>query len=83
MQFAFIDNKHEMQAFTFSIGVVVLSIIAVVSFALQVMALFYAFAVLAIALGFYMAYHLSKAPAQSARARQAAPARKPRKRRRS
>ena len=29
MQFAFIDNKHEMQAFTFSIGVVVLSIIAV------------------------------------------------------
>jgi len=64
MRFDFLENKHEKHAFAFSISVIVLSIIAFASFALTGGSLlFYFFAALSIALGFYLAYHLSKTPA--------------------
>lgn len=67
MQFDFIENQHEMRAFTFSLGVVVLSVLAVIAFVFfgGSTLLFYLFAVLAIALGFYMAWHISKTPTQA------------------
>lgn len=63
MHFAFIENQHEARAFAFSIGVILLSVLAVAFFILGSVILFYVFAVLAIAVGFYMAYHLSNPPA--------------------
>lgn len=55
-----------MRAFTFSIGVIVLSGVAVILFVLTGGSwIFYVFALLAIALGFYMAWHISQAPAQT------------------
>jgi positive regulator of sigma E activity len=73
LDFSFLENKHEAQAFMYSAGVIVLSVIAVVAFIVSGGGiLFYVFAVLAVALGFYMAYHISKTPAQAA----AAPARR-------
>lgn len=66
MQLDFIQNEHEMRAFTFSVGVVVLSVIAVILFALTGGSVFfYVFALLAIVLGFYMAWHISKPPSQT------------------
>ncbi|VVB77076.1 Uncharacterised protein [uncultured archaeon] len=63
MKFAFLENRYEGHAFVFSLGVLALSVLAIVSFVLTGGSiLFYAFALLAIALGFYMAYHLSKSP---------------------
>ncbi len=67
LNFDFIENQHEMQAFAYSIGVIVLSIFAVAAFILSGSSIiFYAFAVLAVALGLYMAYHMSKTPASHA-----------------
>ncbi len=66
MQFDFIENQHEAQAFLYSIGIIVLSLLSVVSFVIAGGGIvFYFFAVLAIGLGFYMAYHLSRAPSQT------------------
>jgi disulfide bond formation protein DsbB len=79
MQLAFIESQHERQAFMFAVGIVALSVLAIGSFLAAVMVLFYVFAALAIALGFYMSYHLSRTPAAPA----AAPTvRRARKRRR-
>jgi flagellar basal body-associated protein FliL len=73
LDFSFLENKHEAQAFMYSAGVIVLSVIAVVAFIVSGGGiLFYVFAVLAVALGLYMAYHISKTPVQAA----AAPARR-------
>lgn len=66
LDFDFLENKHEMQAFMFSIGVIVLSVVAVIAFILSGGSVFfYIFAVLAVALGLYMAYHISKTPTQA------------------
>jgi hypothetical protein len=68
LDFSFLENEHEAQAFMYSAGVIVLSAMAVVAFIVSGGgggALFYTFAVLAVALGLYMAYHLSKTPVQS------------------
>lgn len=63
MQFDFLQNEHETRAFTFSVGVVALSIIAIAAFALSGSGVvFYVFAILAILLGLYMAYHVSNPP---------------------
>jgi uncharacterized membrane protein YfcA len=63
MEFAFIENQHEARAFAFSLGVIILSALAVAFFVYGNLVLFYLFAILAIGLGFYMAYHLSNPPA--------------------
>lgn len=66
LDFSFLENQHEMQAFAFSLGVIVLSIIAIAAFVFSGgSAFFYLFAVLAVALGLYMAYHISKTPARA------------------
>jgi uncharacterized membrane protein YfcA len=70
MRFDFIENEHEMRAFTFSVGVVVLSALAVIAFIFSGGSiLFYIFAVLAILLGFYMAWHISNTPQAQAKPR--------------
>ncbi len=59
----FIENEHEKQAFMFSVGVIGLSVIAVLAFVFSGGSIFfYIFAILAVALGLYMSYHLSKTP---------------------
>ncbi|MDE1855461.1 MAG: hypothetical protein KGH57_04055 [Candidatus Micrarchaeota archaeon] len=66
LDFSFLENQHESQAFMFSVGVVVLSILAVIAFVFSGGSLiFYVLAVVAVALGLYMAYHISKTPAQA------------------
>jgi len=63
---AFLENRHEARAFAFSLGILLFSVLAIASFAIFGGGiLFYLFALLAIAVGFYMAYHLSKAPAEA------------------
>ncbi len=75
MQFDFLENEHEKRAFAFALGVLVLSVIAIVVFAVTGNSIiFYLFAVLAVALGLYMAYHVSNPPKQQA-------AKQPRKKR--
>ena len=70
MQMAFIGNRHEARALAFSLGILIFSVLAIVSFILSGAGIvFYLFALLAIAVGFYMAYHLSKAPAEAAKAK--------------
>ncbi len=67
MQFAFLENRHEARAFAYSLGVILLSVLAVAAFILfGGGTVFYALAALAIAVGFYMAYHLSRTPAAGA-----------------
>ncbi len=71
MQFDFLQNEHEMRAFAFAVGVLALSILAIVAFAVSGSSwVFYVFAVLAIALGLYMAYHVSN-PTRQQPAKQA------------
>ena len=65
MKFDFMEDEHEMRAFIFSVGVVVFSVLAIIALVLSATELFYLLAVLAIALGIYMAYHVSKAPART------------------
>lgn len=82
MQMAFLENRHEARAFAFSLGVLVFSVLAIASFALfGGGVLFYVFAVLAIAVGFYMAWHLSNAPAAASEAKPSDKAPKSAKRR--
>lgn len=58
------ENQHEARAFALASGVILLGFLAVAAFILfGGGVLFYVFAVFAIAVGFYMAFHLSKAPA--------------------
>jgi uncharacterized membrane protein YfcA len=73
MQLDFIENEHEKRAFMFSVGVVVLSVIAVITFAFTGGSIFfYIFAAIAIIFGFYMAWHISRPYSQpQARARTA------------
>lgn len=60
---SFLENEHESRAFMFSTGVIVLTIIAIIAFAVSGGSIiFYVFAVLAVALGLYMAYHISRSP---------------------
>lgn len=63
LDLSFIDNEHERQAFMFSVGVIVLSVIAVLSFVLSGGSFFfYLFAILTVALFLYMVYHVSRKP---------------------
>jgi uncharacterized membrane protein YfcA len=71
MQFTF-ENQHEARAFALALGVILLGFLAVAVFILSGGGIpFYIFAVLAIAVGFYMAFHMSKAPAAAPEARKA------------
>jgi 4-hydroxybenzoate polyprenyltransferase len=67
MQFDFLEDKEEMRAFSLSVAVIVLTILAV--FALVVSGgsnwIFYVIVIIAILLGFYLAYILSKTPIHS------------------
>lgn len=59
-------SKHEAQALSYSISMLVLGAAAIVAFALRgAGTLFYALAAVALAVGFYMAYHLSKTPTEA------------------
>lgn len=65
MQLDFLENEHERRAFAFAVGVLALSIIAIIVFAVTGNSIiFYLFAVLAVVLGLYMAYHVSNPPKQ-------------------
>jgi hypothetical protein len=63
MDFDFLENEHEKHAFAFSVGVIVLTILAIAAFVMTGGSLlFYLFVLLELALGFYLIYHMSKAP---------------------
>ncbi len=65
MQIDFLENDHEKRAFIFSLGVIVLTILAVAAFVLTGGSIiFYFFMVLELILGFYMVYHISNAPVE-------------------
>lgn len=54
--------ENEQTSMAFAFGVVAMSIIAIASFFTGIIILFYVFAIIALALGFYMAYRISKEP---------------------
>ena len=63
MNLDFVENEHEMRAFGFAIGVIVLGGLAVTVFVILGSGIvFYVIALLALILGFYMAYHISRGP---------------------
>lgn len=65
MQLDFIQNQHEMRAFSFAVGVVVLTVLALLALILNGGGiLFYIIAAITIILGFYMAWHIANAPEQ-------------------
>jgi len=56
-------SKHEAQALRYSICMLVLGVAAIAAFVLRgAGTIFYVLAAVALAAGFYMAYHLSKTP---------------------
>jgi 4-hydroxybenzoate polyprenyltransferase len=77
MQFDFLENEHEKTAFAFSVGVLVLTLLAILAFVFTGGSLiFYLFVALELGLGFYLIYHMSKAPAESKPARKQAAGKK-------
>ncbi len=60
----------EMRNIGLSVGVLIVSALAITAFAYSAIALFYVLAVVAVALGFYMAYALSKESGQAQAAAQ-------------
>ncbi|MGA3021121.1 MAG: hypothetical protein ABSD68_04200 [Candidatus Micrarchaeales archaeon] len=66
MQFDFLEDKDEMRAFALSVVVIVLTVLAVLALVISGSSIiFYLLVIVAILLGFYMAYLLSKMPAHS------------------
>ncbi len=53
-------SSSEVRSLSLAIVVVAVSIFAMIAFAMSSLALFYTLAVIAIALGFFMAYYISK-----------------------